>query len=338
MGKINLKLLSISEIKEFIKELRLPLYRAEQILRWIYEKGAISIDEITNLSKTLRLRLGGLCYISSLRLIDKKTSGDGTEKFLFELNDGKSIEGVLIPEENRLTLCISTQVGCALGCKFCLTGRMGFKRNLKAFEIVDEVISVRRLTKRHITNVVFMGMGEPLMNLDETVEAIKRLTSFMHFSKRKITLSTAGVIDGIIRLGQTIPDINLAISLNAVTDKVRDFIMPINKKYPITKLLNTCRQYPLPKRRRITFEYVMLNGVNDTEEDARRLIALLKGTHCKVNLIPFNEYEGCEFRRPSDEKTLKFQDVLLDRGMTAFIRKSKGADIYAACGQLRGLS
>jgi len=335
---INLKELSVAEMKEFVQGLGLPAYRAGQILRWIYEKKVHSIEEMTDLSKDLRKRLSEVSYISNLRLITRKVSKiDGTEKYLFGLLDGESIESVLIPDAERLTLCISSQVGCAMGCAFCLTGKMGFRRNLKAYEIVDQIISVSRLEDRHITNIVLMGMGEPLMNLDEVSEAINRMIGLLKISRRKITLSTSGYVPGIKKLPKALPKmVNLAVSLNATTDEVRDRIMPINKKYPISVLIDALRHYPLEKTRRITFEYVLIDGLNDTPEDAKRLIKLLRGIPSKINLIPFNEYPGSGMKPPSEEKTLSFQRILISSGMTAFIRKSKGSDIMAACGQLKG--
>lgn len=340
MVKTNLKALSASELKDFIAGLGLPAYRARQILRWIYEKRITSISDMTDLSLELRERLEAISYISSLRLLARNISReDETEKYLFGLEDGQSIESVLIPDEKRLTLCISSQVGCAMGCAFCLTGKMGLKRNLKAFEIVDQVISASRLVAekdRHITNIVFMGMGEPLMNLEEVAEALHRMTELMKISRRKITLSTSGYVPGIKKLPLIAPKVNLAVSLNATTDEVRDRLMPINKKYPIATLLEALRNYPLEKTRRITFEYVMIDGINDSADDARRLVKLLRAIPSKINLIPFNEYPGCEFRSPSETKILAFQNVLISSGMTALIRKSKGKDIMAACGQLKG--
>ena len=361
MVKTNLKALSKEELESFIHESGLPSYRARQIIHWIYGKYASSIDEITEFSSALRKKISEKAYISNLKLLKRLSSKDGTEKFLFELEDGETIESVLIPEAGRLTLCISSQVGCAMGCKFCLTGKIGLRRNLKAFEIIDQIISVsRNLIPPHpplvkggqrelslvksgrgdfsllkITNIVLMGMGEPLANFDEVVEALWRMTEFMGISKRRITLSTAGVVPKILKLSDKAPHVNLAISLNATTDEVRNRLMPLNKKYPSKNLLDACKRFPLEPRRKITFEYVMFDGVNDTMDDARRLVKLLKGIRCKVNLIPFNPYEGSEFSRPSDEKVLRFQKVLVNGGLTALIRKSKGQDILAACGQLK---
>ncbi len=333
---IDLKSLSSEELVRFIESRGLPRFRARQLLHWIYEKKVKDIKDITELSLQLRESLSREAYISNLLLCRRLHSADGTEKFLFQLEDGERIESVLIPDEQRLTLCISSQVGCPLGCRFCLTGKIGFRRNLKAYEIVDQFISVQRIIEpRKITNLVLMGMGEPLLNLDEVAEAIKRITEYMRFSRRRITLSTAGIVPGIRRLPEVAPLVNLAISLNATTDRVRDQIMPINKQYPISELLKACREFPLEPRKRITFEYVLLKGINDTLEDAERLVRLLKGIPSKVNLIPFNPYQGAEFQKPEDERVLRFQDVLLRGGLTALIRKSRGSDILAACGQLR---
>jgi len=336
MGKIDLKALTAEGMKEFVKGLGLPAYRAGQMLHWIYEKGADSTEEMTELPKDLMARLSGVSYMSRLTLMDEKTSKDGTRKFLFGLEDGLSIESVLIPDGDRLTLCISTQVGCAMACGFCLTGKMGLKRNLKAHEIAGQVLAAKKLAGRPVTNVVLMGMGEPLMNFDETVEALWRMTGLMRISPRRITLSTSGIVPRLLEFPKKAPAVNLAISLNATTDEVRDRIMPVNKKYPLKTLFEALRKYPLKKRRRITFEYVLLKGVNDTPDDAKRLVGLLRGIPSKVNLIPFNPYEGCEFQGPKEETVLGFQEVLTGAGLSAFIRKSKGADIMAACGQLAG--
>lgn len=335
-GRINLKELSEERIIDYIKEIGLPPFRARQLIHWIYRRYATSIDEITELSLSLRERLKEISYISNLDLIESQMAKDGTEKYLFRLEDGEMIESVLIPDKDRLTLCISSQVGCAMGCKFCLTGQIGLRRNLRAHEIVDQVISVSRLLiPRKLTNVVLMGMGEPLANFDEVVEAIRRMIGLMGISRRKITLSTSGIVPALLDLPEKAPHINIAISLNATTDAVRDKIMPINRVYPLGMLLDACRAYPLEPRRRITFEYILLKDVNDSLDDARRLVHLLKGIRCKVNLIPFNAYEGAGFESPSEDRIKAFQKILINGGMTAPIRKSKGQDIMAACGQLR---
>ncbi|MBS1126432.1 MAG: rRNA ((2503)-C(2))-methyltransferase RlmN [Nitrospirae bacterium] len=335
--KINLKSLSRDEIAGFMEGQGLPKYRAEQLLCWIYDRHATSLEEITEFSKGLRNRLGEIAYIGGLEIVRKERSSDGTEKFLFALEDGQTVESVLIPDKDRLTLCISSQVGCAMGCRFCLTGKLGMIRNLRAWEIVDQILSVNRLIMpKKVTNIVLMGMGEPLANFDEVVDALKRVISFIGISKRKITLSTAGLVPKIRELPAKAPDVNLAISLNATTDEVRDKIMPINKKYPIRSLIEACRRYPLKPMRRITFEYVLIGGVNDSPEDARRLVRLLRGIRCKINLIPINPLEESDLQRPSKAGILVFQKILTDNNMTALIRESRGQDILAACGQLRG--
>lgn len=334
---VNLKSLSRAELIAFVKHLGLPRYRADQLIHWIYQKGAETVEEITEFSKDLRARLSGIARLSKLQIEERLRSRDGTEKFLFRLEDGELIESVLIPDEDRLTLCISSQVGCAMGCRFCLTGQLGLKRNLRAYEIVDQVIAAgREIRPRRITNIVLMGMGEPLANFDEVVEALRRIVDFVGISKRRITLSTAGVVPKMLLLPEQAPDVNLAVSLNATTDKVRNNLMPINRRYPLSDLLEACRRYPLRPRRRITFEYVLISGVNDTDEDARRLVRLLRGMRCKVNLIPLNASIDGDLGRPRDERVLRFQEILVRQGLTALIRESRGQDILAACGQLRG--
>jgi 23S rRNA (adenine2503-C2)-methyltransferase len=336
MEKIDLKSLSKDDVESFIKDAGLPSFRSRQILHWIYERYAQSLEEITELSKKLREELAERAYISNLTLLNRMTSHDGTEKFLFGLEDGETIESVLIPDEERLTLCISSQVGCAMGCVFCLTGKSGLKRNLGPHEIIDQVISVNRMTlPRRITNIVLMGMGEPLANFDNVVEALRRMTGVMVISPRRITLSTAGIVPRIAELGQLGLKVNLAISLNATTDSVRDVIMPINKTYPIKALLDTCRKLPLQQTRKITFEYVMLKDINDSTADAKRLVRLLHGIQSKINLIPFNPYSDCEYERPDDIAVLRFQEIMAKAEVTVIIRKSKGWDILAACGQLK---
>ena len=345
MPKINLKALSKQELESFIKESGLPAFRAKQLLHWIYEKHVRSIADITELSKDLREKLPEKAYISNLEVLERNVSGDGTEKYLFGLEDGESIESVLISDEERLTLCISSQAGCAMGCRFCLTGTMGLKRNLRPHEIVDQVISVNRMLalpslprggkEGVITNIVFMGMGEPLANFDSVVEALRRITGLMKISPRRITLSTSGIAPKIPELALEAPKVKLAISLNATTDRVRDYIMPVNRTWPLKTLLDACRKIPLPARGRITFEYVLLKKVNDTKEDAKRLVNILKGIPSKVNLIPFNPYTGSDFQRPDEKSVLEFQDILLKAHIIAIIRKSKGYDISAACGQLK---
>jgi 23S rRNA (adenine2503-C2)-methyltransferase len=353
--KRNLKSLSKEEILKFVAGEGLPRYRAEQLLHWIYGKYAADIDQITEFSVELRNTIKRTAFISNLRLVANSKSADGAEKFLFSLEDGEEIESVLIPDKDRLTLCISSQVGCAMGCLFCLTGRCGLVRNLKSFEIIDQIIAVNRILQnqrekerslsaegvetafldRRVSNIVFMGMGEPLSNFDEVVEALWRIVLLLGISKRKITLSTVGIIPGMLLLPQKAPDINLAVSLNATTDDVRNEIMPVTKNYPIRSLINACRKYPLRPGRKITFEYVLIDGRNDSIEDAHRLATLVKGIHCKINLIPLNPHAGSGLKRAAHKKVMEFQGLLIHKGLRAFIRESKGRDILAACGQLR---
>jgi 23S rRNA (adenine2503-C2)-methyltransferase len=336
---INLKALSKEEICRFTEERQLPGYRAEQLLHWIYERYAGDMDEITEFSKELRHDLKKIAYISNLSLKERLQSQDGTEKFLFSLEDSQTIESVLIPDEDRHTLCISSQVGCAMGCIFCLTGKGGFIRNLQAYEIADQIISVNRLIQpQKVTNVVFMGMGEPLLNFDNVVEALWRITGFIGISKRKITLSTSGIVPKILLLPQKAPAVNLAVSLNAASDAVRNRLMPVNKKYHMQSVIDACRSYPLRHGRRITFEYVLIEGENDSTEDAKRLVKLLKGLRCKINLIPLNPHEWSGLKSPSNDRILEFQKILLKKNLRALIRESKGQDILAACGQLRSRS
>jgi 23S rRNA (adenine2503-C2)-methyltransferase len=328
--------MSKREIEAFIQEKGLPLYRAGQLIHWIYERRVTGIEEITEFSKELRHKLGSMAFISNLVLVRKLKSSDGTEKFLFSLEDGNTIESVLISEDGRHTICVSSQVGCAMGCSFCLTGQCGFIRNLKAYEIIDQIISVNRLiSPEKISNVVLMGMGEPLANIEEVVEAIYRVVDFIGISKRKITLSTAGIVPKMLLFAGKAPEVNLAVSLNATTDEQRSELMPVNKKYPLASLMTACRKYPLRPSRKITFEYVLIDGKNDSIQDASRLVRLLKGINCKVNLIPLNLHPESGLKKPSDEKILTFQNVLLKNRIRAFIRESKGRDISAACGQLR---
>ena len=334
----NLLELDLKSAGSLVRDLGWPRYRTEQILRWLYRSRVRDVEQMTDLSRAERVQLRGIATIE--RFLDCRvlTSSDGTRKFLARLADGLMVESVLIPEDGWLTLCLSTQVGCTLDFVFCLTGRMGLRRNLKAHQIVDQVLTAqdRLETGERLTNLVLMGMGEPLANLDEVTEAIARLTNRqwgVGIPARRITLSTAGLasrLKDVATMG-----VNLAVSLNATTDAQRDRLMPaINRLHPLNHLLAACRAFPLQPRRRLTFEYVLLAGVNDTEQDARRLTKLLSGIRCKVNLIPFNEFPGSGFRRPEDSAVLRFQSALRKSGLPVFIRKSRGRDVLGACGQL----
>ncbi len=338
--KLNVKDLSLDEFAAHLEELAQPTYRARQIWQWLFQKRATSFSEMTNLSATLRRQLDEGFEISRLRLIRRSEARDGTVKFLFGLSDGENIESVLIPEPRRLTLCVSTQAGCAFGCAFCATALLGLKRNLRASEIIDQVLEAGRALSagRRITHVVLMGMGEPLANYRETLKALNVMTDTswgLGLSPRRVTLSTVGLIPQIKRLMEE-TRINLAISLHAATDAVRGRLMPVNRKYPLSELIDCCRSLPLPRRKRITFEYVLLRGVNDSVEDAQNLCQLLRGIRCKVNVIPFNAHPGSVFERPSDMEIERFQKVLQDHGLQINVRRPRGDDIQAACGQLQG--
>lgn len=313
-------------------------FRVSQLLTWVYHHRIFDIDAMTNFSKELRSRLKDHFYLALPEIQSKTRSRDDTIKYLFRLADGSAIESVWMPSENRKTLCISTQVGCRLACAFCLTGTLGVKRNLTAAEIIGQIMAVDGdlPPEDHSSNIVIMGMGEPLDNYDATVDAVRLMSSpqAMKISGRKITLSTSGLLDKIEQLKGEDLSVNLAISLNATDNDTRDRIMPINKKYPIEALLACLRTFPLKPTRRITFEYVLIKGVNDTHEDAVRLAKLLRGIPSKINLIPFNPFDKSDFHPPGEATVAAFQEYLISQNYTVFIRKNRGWDILGACGQL----
>ena len=336
--KPNIKDLSREELEGWLGERGESRYRVDQIRRWLFQKGPVSFAEMTNLSAKLRRELEDAFAISRLRVARSDRSADGTLKFLFSLADGYEIESVLIPETKRLTLCISTQAGCGLGCAFCATALLGLKRNLAASEIVDQILEASHTLSadQRITHIVLMGMGEPLANYAQTVRAIGLMTdgdSGLGFSSRRVTLSTVGLAPQIKKLIDE-TQVNLAVSLHATTDELRSRLMPINRKYPLAELIACCRALPIPKRKRITFEYVLLRGVNHSAEDAKRLARLLSGIRAKINLIPFNPHPGSEFTRPTQEEIEAFQNQLNGYGLQVNVRRPRGDDIHAACGQL----
>ena len=341
LGKPNLKDMTLPEIEGFIADCGKERYRARQIMKWIYQGGAQSFDEMTTLARDFRAQLSEQAIIRDPEIVKIQTSADTTRKILFRLHDGFQVESVLIPGKNHWTACLSTQAGCRMGCRFCFTGSLGFKRNLEPSEITGQMIQMRLHTPEgpNIKNIVLMGMGEPLANYGNTVKAIRNLTEDhgLGFSSRKITVSTSGLSPAIIQLGKDIC-VNLAISLNAPNNEKRSKIMPINKKYPIEELLEACREYPMPGRRMLTFEYILMAGFNDSPRDAEEVAKLLRPLHCKFNLIAFNEFPGSPFKTPSREAIRAFQQVLLDNNYTAVLRASRGSDILAACGQLSGQS
>jgi 23S rRNA (adenine2503-C2)-methyltransferase len=312
-------------------------FHAGQIVQWIYRRGVTDPSAMTDLSRELRQTLADDFVISTPTLVDREQSVDGTEKFVLRLRDGRLIESVFIPDTPGLTFCISTQVGCAMACAFCLTGKMGLVRNLTAGEIVGQVrVLADALSMRDTFNIVLMGMGEPLHNYDETMKALRILTDKQGFAiaPKRITLSTVGLLRELERLAKEPIMPNLAISLHAPTDSLRAELVPVNKKYGVADIIAACKRFPLKKRARITFEYVLLAGVNDRPEDARKLAKLLAGVKAKVNLIPLNAAAGIPFERPSDAAIDRFGQILADAGLIVSVRKSRGRDIRAACGQL----
>ena len=336
--RIDIKNLSEEALVSQLAQHGHRAYRAGQILRWIYHRNVLRFSDMTDLSKHLRHWLSDHFTISHLKPEEVVVSLDGSRKYLFQLQDGRHIESVLIPERGHWTLCISSQVGCAMDCRFCLTGRGGLTRNLQPSEIVNQVCAAQEDLGQEgrLTNIVFMGMGEPLANYNAVVQAIRTVTdnNGLQFSNHRVTLSTVGLVSRIDDLGRDVT-VNLAVSLNATTNDIRNTLMPVNQTFPIESLLSACERFPLPSRRMITFEYILIDGINDAREDAIRLAKLLKPLRAKINLIPFNVFAGTSYKRPKEEAILAFQKVLIDNHYTAIIRRSKGQDIGAACGQLR---
>ena len=340
--------LSREEIGDRFLSLGLQKFRSRQVWHWLYHKGAASFEEMTTLSKKVRAQLGQTFSIKRPMVSEKQTSADGTIKWLLQFEDGVKAETVFIPEEDRGTLCISSQVGCTLNCSFCHTGTQKLVRNLSSSELVGQIlIAFDELSAwpsaqigRPLTNIVLMGMGEPLYNLDNVIKALKIImdNEGISISKRRITLSTSGIVPEFSRCGLE-TDVNLAISLHAVTDDVRDILVPINKKYPIKDLLDACREYPgVSNSRRITFEYVMLKGINDSTSDAKALIKLMEGIPAKINLIPFNPWPGSPYECSEKNQIEEFAKIVLKAGYPSPVRTPRGDDILAACGQLKSAS
>ena len=344
-AKTDLKNLTQEDLIRFAESLGQSTFRGRQIMGWLYRPGITEFSQMTDLAKVFRQVLEENADISRFvePIIEK--AQDGCVKFGFRLDDGHIIESVLIPEPDRNTLCISSQVGCAMGCTFCLTGTMGFTRNLSPAEIVNQVCSVRDyllaqpkeslIGPDRVTNVVYMGMGEPLNNLDNVLASLSIIMEQkgLDISARKITVSTCGIVPKIREFGEKSP-VNLAISLHAVNDAVRSQLMPVNNRYPIDTLLDACRDFPIPKRKRIMFEYIILQGINDADKDAYELARKLREIPCKINLIPYNESASLPFKSPTRERLIRFQNILINAHYTVFIRNSRGTDISAACGQL----
>jgi 23S rRNA (adenine2503-C2)-methyltransferase len=339
MSRINLIGLLPSEMEDLAVDVGASRYRGRQFATWLYRKSVLDLDAMSDLPKDFRAQLAERAEIGLPEVERVTPSLDGSRKLVFRLHDGGRISAVLMPDDDRLTLCLSTQVGCGFECAFCLTGTMGLERNLDAAEIVAQLLIANGLSpEQRVTHMVFMGMGEPLANYANLVKAIRIFTDArlgLGYSPRRITVSTVGLVPAIDRLGREDLKVNLAISLHGATDEVRGRLMPINRSFDLAALMAAVKRYPLAPRQRVFFEYVLLEGVNDAEEDARRLVKLLRGVRAKVNLIPFNDWETSAFRRPPLPRILAFQKVLMNAGVTTTVRWSKGEDIGAACGQLR---
>jgi 23S rRNA (adenine2503-C2)-methyltransferase len=340
MSRLNLIGLQPSELEDLAVSLGASRYRGRQLATWIYRKGIVELEAMTDLPREFRARLAETHAIALPDVERETPSQDGSRKLVFRLDDERRVSAVLMPDDGRTTLCLSTQVGCGFECAFCLTGTMGLDRNLTAGEIVGQLMVANRLLDgdERVTHIVFMGMGEPLANYANLVTALRILTDArlgLGYSPRRITVSTVGLVSGIDRLGREDLKVNLAISLHGASDDVRGRLMPVNRSWNLEALMAAVRRYPLAPRQRIFFEYVMLEDVNDSPEQARQLTRLLRGIRAKVNLIPFNDWEGSGFRRPPLARILAFQAILLDAGITTTVRWSKGEDIGAACGQLK---
>ena len=344
--KINLLGLSPKQLEDFFESIGEKRFRAIQVLKWLHQQGASSFDEMTNISKSLRQRLAEVADIREPEVILEKISNDGTRKWVIRMDGGSSIEMVLIPEGSRKTLCVSSQVGCALDCSFCSTGKQGFNRNLSAAEIIAQLrVAIRSFgpfdpkDERRVTNVVFMGMGEPLLNFDNVLAATELMMDDNAYglSKRRVTISTAGVVPAIDRLAG-LSDVSLAVSIHAPNDELRNQLVPVNKRYPLKELIAACNNYlsHLNDKRVITVEYTLLEGINDQPEHARQLLKLLRQLPCKLNLIPFNPFPNSGYTKPSSEVILKFKQIIVNGGIVTTVRKTRGDDVDAACGQLVG--
>jgi 23S rRNA (adenine2503-C2)-methyltransferase len=336
MEKINIIGLTLEEMEQLMVSIGQPKYRAHQLFTWLYKKRITNLEQITVYSKALREQLVNSVYTGHLEIVKQQVSSDGeTSKFLFRLKDNFFVESVYMVDGKRRTICLSSQVGCALNCDFCATGKMGFKRNLSVGEIVDQLLIILKTLQVDVTNIVFMGMGEPFLNYDNVLKACDIISHSdgIAIGKRKITISTAGIIPKIRQFADEGHGYKLAISLNAADDKKRSPLMPINKKYPINELVNAGMYYASRSRHLFTFEYLMIAGINDGKDDALKLKKLLKEVRCKINIIPFNSTDG-ELKAPAEKKIDAFIKILLDLKNIISVRRSKGADIDAACGQL----
>lgn len=339
--KVNLLGYSLKSLEDFFNSIEEPKFRAKQLIKWIHQKGVLDFDEMSDLNKNLREKLKSIALIKPPQIEEVHKSSEGTIKYLIKLESGSMVEMVRIPEKKRITLCISSQAGCALQCTFCATGAQGFERNLSADEIIGQLWLANFSDKKNspITNVVFMGMGEPLLNFIPVIESAKLMKEQLAYglSRKRITISTSGITPQIDQLCDEV-DVSLAISLHAPTDQLRDEIVPINKKYPISELINSCKKYLLnyDGKRSITIEYVLIDGVNDSEELAIKLAKLLSNISCKINLIPFNPFDGSNYRRSKQNKIEEFKKILMNKGFITTLRVTRGDQIDGACGQLVG--
>lgn len=336
-GRINIKSIKLEDLKEIMEEMFQKKYRGTQIYKWLWQKGVNDFEIMSDIGKEERNKLKEKFYISEMKLISKMESKDGSIKFLFELEDKEKIESVFIPDENRRTVCISTQVGCPLGCVFCATGKIGFKRNLKFYEIAEQVISVQKIIKDRITNVVLMGMGEPFLNYNEVIYALRIINRDIGVGARKITVSTSGITKNIYKFSEEPYQYKLAFSINAPDDEKRNKIMPINKIYNLKNVLESLKYYTDKKGMRVTFEYVLFKGFNDSMMDAVKLAEIARSIPSKVNIIPYNSIESSDFKTPDEEDVDRFVKILYPLSPAITVRWSKGKDILAACGQLRGI-
>lgn len=328
------------KLEQYLKSLGKEKFRAQQLMQWVYKERVTDIDKMTNLSKAFRAELPEILKFELPRVVQKLDSIDGTRKFLFDVGAGMTVETVLIPNKDRLTICLSSEVGCNMACRFCYTGTQKLKKRLTTEQIVGQfVVASDSLVgeDRRITNIVFMGMGEPLDNCEAVFDSIDIITNDFGYnlSRKKITVSTSGLVPEMHRIWDA--KVRLAVSLNASNDKIRDFVMPINKKFPLEQLLDACREYTREMDDKVTFEYVMLRGITDSIEHAHELKKLLRGIPCKINLIPFNEHPGSEFKRPSAATVTAFQEELMKLGFHVLVRRTMGRDIFAACGQLTSM-
>ena len=347
IDKVNLLGLTLPQLEAFFESIGEKKFRAAQVIKWIHQQGVLEFEQMSNLAKPLREKLATIAEVRPPKIRFQGDSADGTRKWLMEVDGGSKIETVYIPEGDRGTLCVSSQVGCSLDCSFCATGKQGFNKNLTTAEIIGQVLlaaqsfglPVKDSQKRAVTNVVMMGMGEPLLNFDPVVDAMQLMMEDQAYglSKRRVTLSTSGVVPALDRLGE-VTDVALAVSLHAPNDALRNTLVPINKKYPIDVLLQSIRRYldRLSDHRAVTFEYTMLQGINDSDQLANELAELAKTIRCKINLIPFNPFPGTEYTVSSRNRIFAFQRILQEHGIVVTVRKTRGDDIDAACGQLAG--